>query len=78
MKIFLDKRINIWQKWLDNYQLEYYIHYKALTLGYRTKEVPVSKIYTQRHRGGYSNISPFRDWWKITGPLVYLKLGVRD
>jgi dolichol-phosphate mannosyltransferase len=76
--IFLDERLNIWQKWLDNYQLEYYIHYKALTLGYRTKEVPVSKIYSHKHKGGYSNISPFRDWWKITGPLVYLKLGVRD
>lgn len=78
LRIFLDKRINIWQKWLGDYQLEYYIHYKALTLGYRTKEVPVSKIYPHRHKGGYSNISPFRDWWKITGPLVYLKLGVRD
>jgi dolichol-phosphate mannosyltransferase len=78
LKIFLDKRINIWQEWLDNYQLEYYIHYKALTLGYRTKEVPVSKIYSHRHKGGYSKISPLRDWWKITGPLVYLKLGIRD
>jgi len=78
LKIFLDKRINIWQEWLDNYQLEYYIHYKALTLGYRTKEVPVSKIYSHRHKGGYSNISPFRDWWKITGPLVYLKLGIKE
>ena len=78
LKIFLDKRIDIWQKWLDNYQLEYYIHYKALTLGYRTKEVPVSKIYSHRHKGGYSIISPFRDWWKITGPLVYLKLGIKD
>jgi dolichol-phosphate mannosyltransferase len=76
--IFLDERLNIWQKWLDNYQLEYYIHYKALTLGYRTKEVPVSKIYSRKHKGGYSNISPFRDWWKITGPLVYLRLGIRD
>ena len=78
LKIFLDKGINIWQEWLSNYQLEYYIHYKALTLGYRTKEVPVSKIYSHRHKGGYSKISPFRDWWKITGPLVYLKLGFRD
>jgi dolichol-phosphate mannosyltransferase len=78
LRIFLDKRINIWQNWLNDYQLEYYIHYKALTLGYRTKEVPVSKIYSHRHKGGYSKISPFRDWWKITGPLVYLKLGLRN
>jgi dolichol-phosphate mannosyltransferase len=77
LEIFRDKRINIWEDWLDNYELEYYVHYKVLTLGYRTKEVPVSKIYPYRHKGGYSKIAPFRDWWKIVGPLIYLKLGVR-
>jgi dolichol-phosphate mannosyltransferase len=78
LRIFSDKRVDIWQNWLDNYELEYYIHYKVLTLGYRVKEVPVSKVYPYRHKGGYSNISPFRDWWKIVGPLVYLKLGVKE
>ena len=77
-RIFSDGRINIWQRWLDGYGLEYYVHYKVLTLGYRTKEVPVSKVYPYRHRGGYSKISPLRDWWKIVGPLVYLRLGVKD
>ena len=77
-EIFLDKRVNIRQSWLDSYQLEYYIHYKVLTLGYKTKEVPVSKVYAYRHKGGYSKISPLRDWWKIVGPLVYLKLGVME
>jgi dolichol-phosphate mannosyltransferase len=78
LKIFSDKRINIWQSWLDDYQLEYYIHYKVLTLGYKTKEAPVSKIYPFRHKGGYSNISPLRDWWKIAAPLIYLKTGVKE
>lgn len=78
LKIFSDKRINVWQDWLDSYQLEYYIHYKVLTLGYKMKEVPVSKVYEYAHRGGYSRISPLRDWWKIAGPLIYLKLGVKD
>lgn len=77
LKIFLDKRINIWQNWLDHYELEYYIHYKVLTMGYKMKEVPVSKIYSFRHRGGYSYISPLRDWWKIVGPLIYLVTGVK-
>lgn len=77
LKIFLDKRINIWQSWLDDYQLEYYIHFKVLALGYKTKEVPVSKVYPYRHKGGYSNISPLRDWWKIVGPLVYLTLAIK-
>ena len=78
LKVFSDKRIDIWQGWLDEYELEYYIHFKVLTLGYKTKEVPVSKIYPYRYKGGYSNISPFRDWWKIVGPIVYLKLGLKD
>lgn len=77
LKIFSDERINIWQSWLDSYQLEYYIHYKVLTLRYKTKEVPVSKTYPFRHKGGYSKISPLRDWRKIVGPLVYLKLGAK-
>jgi dolichol-phosphate mannosyltransferase len=77
LKIFYNKRVNIHQDWLDNYQLEYYIHYKALTLGYKSKEVPISKTYAFRNKGGYSHISPFKDWWQIVGPLFYLKFGIR-
>jgi dolichol-phosphate mannosyltransferase len=77
LSIFSDKRINIWQSWLDSYQLEYYVHYKVLTLNHKTTEIPVSKTYPHRNKGGYSQISPFRDWWKIVGPFVYLKLGIK-
>jgi dolichol-phosphate mannosyltransferase len=77
IEILKDPQINIWQQWLDGYELEYYLHYKFLTLGYRFKEVPVSKTYTHKNKGGYSQISPFKDWWKIVGPLVYLKLRVK-
>ena len=69
--------MNIWQSWLDGYGLEYYIHYKVLTLGYKIKEVPVSKVYPYNKKGGYSNISPFKDWWDIIGPLIYLKTGAK-
>jgi len=75
--IFKDKRIDVWQSWLDGYGLEYYLHFKVLKLGYKTKEVPVSKVYPYRHRGGYSKIVPWRDWWDILGPLVYLSLNLR-
>lgn len=76
-EILRDKRINLWQSWLDGYGLEYYLHFKVLKLGYKTKEVPVSKVYPYRHKGGYSKISALRDWWQIVGPLVYLAFGVR-
>lgn len=78
LEIFRDKHINIWENWLDGYELEYYVHYKVLTLGYRIKEVPVTKTYPFKHKGGYSKIAPFRDWWHIVRPLIYLKLGVRE
>ncbi|HZY46593.1 MAG TPA: glycosyltransferase family 2 protein [Candidatus Bathyarchaeia archaeon] len=75
--ILRDPRVNVWQKWLDNYELEYYLHYKALTLGYRFIERPVSKDYTEIRKGKYSHISPLRDWWQIVGPVFMLKLGVK-
>jgi dolichol-phosphate mannosyltransferase len=78
VKLFEDPRIDISQRWLDDYELEYYIHYKVLTLGYKTIEVPVSKMYSHRHKGGYSQISPLRDWWRIVRPLFYLKLGTKQ
>jgi len=75
--ILQDPRIDVWQDWLDGYELEYYLHYKALTLGYRFTERPVSKIYPRERRGSYTKISPLRDWWQIVGPLVLLRLGAR-
>ncbi len=72
-----DPMVNVWQAWLDGYQLEYYLHFKALTLGYKFVERPVSKVYPSERRGGYTKISPLRDWWQIVGPLVLLKLGAR-
>ncbi|MCW4010413.1 MAG: glycosyltransferase family 2 protein [Candidatus Bathyarchaeota archaeon] len=77
LSLFKNEEIDISQGWLNRYELEYYIHYKALTLGYRVKEVPVSKIYPFNNKGGYSNISPLRDWWQIVGPLLYLKTGIK-
>ncbi|HAW49943.1 TPA: hypothetical protein DCX16_03215 [bacterium] len=76
LSIFDDPRINIWQDWLDRYELETYLHYKVLKLGYKVKEVPVPKIY-QKKKKKYSHIRPFIDWWKIAKPLVYLPLGIK-
>jgi dolichol-phosphate mannosyltransferase len=76
--VFNDPRINVWQGWLDRYEYESYLHYKVLKLGYKVKEVPVTKSY-QHFRPGmkYSHIRPVVDWWNIMRPLVYLVLGLR-
>jgi len=79
LELFKDARIDIGQSWLDRYELESYLHYKVLTLGYRVTEVPVSKTYPPPGRGvKYSHIRPVVDWWKILRPLVLLKLGIRN
>lgn len=75
--VLQDPQINIWQDWLNGYELEYYLHYKVLTLGYRFTERPVSKIYSHARRESYSHISPLKDWQQIVGPIVLLRLGRR-
>ena len=75
--ILEDPRINIWQDWLNGYELEYYLHYKVLTLGYRFIERPVSKVYSYAKKEAYSHISPLKDWQQIVWPIVLLRLGAR-
>lgn len=75
--ILQDPAINIWQDWLNGYELEYYLHYKVLTLGYKFTERPVSKIYSHAKRESYTHISPLKDWQQIVGPIVLLRLGRR-
>jgi dolichol-phosphate mannosyltransferase len=74
--ILKDPRIKVRQEWLNQYQLEYYLHYKVLTLGYKFTERPVSKTYPLERRG-YTKISPLKDWWQIIGPIVLLRTGLK-
>jgi dolichol-phosphate mannosyltransferase len=72
-----DPRIQWRQPWLgDGYELEYYMHYKAISLGYRFCEVPVSKIYRRASDGSYSKIRG-RDWITALKPLFLLRTGLR-
>lgn len=64
------------QEWLARYGLEYYLNFKALTLGFACVEVPVTKRYDPT-KGSNSKINPFRDWWDIGRPFVLLTLRLR-
>lgn len=75
--IFNDKRINLDQDWLDRYELETYLHYKVITLGYKIKEIPVSKDYIQGVKS-YSKIRPIVDWWKLARPVFLVKFGIKN
>jgi dolichol-phosphate mannosyltransferase len=76
LDLFDDPRINLQQDWLDRYELEPYILYKALTLGYRVREVPVTKIYPSADLG-YTKMKPITGWWQMLSPLFMLATGLR-
>jgi dolichol-phosphate mannosyltransferase len=77
VKIFEDPRINLNQEWLNTYELEPYILWQAVTLGYKFKEVFVTKIYPPKKLGGYTKMVPIISWWSILRPLFILKLGIK-
>ncbi len=76
LSIFENKAINIDQDWLDHYELEPYLLYKAITLGYKFREAPVTKIYPPR-KSGYTKMRPIVGWWSILKPVIYLGLGIK-
>jgi len=77
LSIFSDERINLDQAWLDTYELEPYILWKVITLGYKFKETFVTKIYPPKKLGGYTKMIPILSWWSILKPLFYLRLGIK-
>ena len=71
-----DARINWRQDWLDRYELEPYLMLKAIKLGYRHCEVPVTKIYP-RHALCYTKMRAIIDWWSSLRPVVSLGLRLK-
>jgi len=76
--ILRDPRLNWAQDWLGHsYEIEFYVHYKASALGYKVKEVPVSKIYRRASNGSYSKVR-LKDWFTNLKPLFWLRFGIRN
>jgi dolichol-phosphate mannosyltransferase len=69
--------VDLGQPWLDRYEMEYYIHYKACRQGLRIQEVPVSIRYSHLATGRHSKIKLSRSAWSIIRPMVLLPLGLR-
>lgn len=76
LSIVQDKQINIDQPWLEKYELEPYLLFKVLKLGYKFKEASVTKIYPAK-KLGYTKMQPFIGWWSILRPIFYLALGIK-
>lgn len=76
VSILNDDRIDLYQDWLDHYELEVYLLMKILKLGYKTAEVPCTKIYPPR-KIGQTKMRPFVDWWRMARPIFLIGLGIR-
>lgn len=76
ISVLSDRRINLNQSWLQEYQLEMYLLMKVLKLDFRIAEVPVSKIYPPR-RMGNTKMVPIIGWWKMLYPILLVGLGLR-
>ncbi len=77
LSIFQNANMDIDQDWLDRYELEPYILYKAVECkSIRFKEAPIT-IYYHQNRKQFTKMKPFRDWWRLAKPMVYLGLRLR-
>ena len=72
-----DPRIRLDQEWLRAYELEPYLYWKVIRLGYKTAEVPVTKIYPPKAIG-YTKMPPITGWWSMMRPIVLLGLRLRS
>ena len=75
-RVLADPRLDLSPTWLDAYELEPFLYLRVIQLGYRTAEVPVTKVYPARHLG-QTKMRPITGWWSILRPLVYAGLRLR-
>ena len=75
-RLLADPDLKLDQAWLDEYELEVYLLYKAAKLGYRVHEVGVRKRYPPKELG-QTKMRPIVGWWSILRPLVLLGLGIK-
>ena len=71
-----DSKLALDQPWLDEYELEVYLLYKAAKLGYVVTEVGVTKRYPPKELG-QTKMKPIVGWWSILRPLFLLGLGIK-
>jgi len=70
-----DRAANLGQTWLDSYDLEPYLLYKAICGGYCVIEYPVT--VRDHAREGYTKMRGLRDWWRLFRPALLLRLAVK-
>jgi dolichol-phosphate mannosyltransferase len=75
-RVLVDPGLDLAQPWLDEYELEPYLYLRTIQLGYRTAEVPVTKVYPPK-KIGQTKMKPITGWWSILRPIVLVGLGIK-
>ena len=70
-----DAKVNLDQRWLDSYDLEPYVLYRAITRGYRVIEHPCTVVYHAAE--SYSKMRGLKDWWRLFRPALLLRTGMK-
>lgn len=74
--VLRDRRLVLDQRWLDEYELEVFLLYKAIKLGHKVTEVGVHKTYPPKAIG-QTKMKPITGWWSILRPLLLLGLRIK-
>lgn len=78
LKILDEPGLNLQQDWLNTYELEPYLLYKAVrSANIRVTEVPIT-VYYRGETKQYSKMKPIRDWWRLVRPVIFLRLKLRS
>jgi len=75
-RVLKDARLDLSDRRLDGYELEPYLYLRVIKLGYRTAEVPVTKLYPPKEIG-QTKMRPLIDWWAILRPIAWATFGTR-
>jgi dolichol-phosphate mannosyltransferase len=73
--ILRDRRLDIGASWLDSYDMEPYVLYKAIRCGYKVIEHPCTVAYHASE--SYTKMRGVRDWWRLFRPALLLRTGIK-
>lgn len=73
-----DPRVHIFQSAFQKYELEQYLAWKALRLGFKCCEMPVARRYppptAEANHSNFTKIKPGIGYWQMIKPILMLNL----
>jgi len=76
-KVLENPRLNLWQDWLIQYELEPYLLIQTCRSNLEVAEVPVTKKYHDNMNDN-TKMVPFKSWWSILRPLFLISLRIKS